>query len=301
MLKKDAETSWIGECHKAFEKIKEYLSIPPVLVLPELGRLLLLYLSVLDGALGCVLGQHDETKRREQAIYYLSKKFTPYEARYSLLEHTCSALTWTTQKLRKLAKWQVLLSKFAIIYVTQKAVKGQALADHLAENPVGGEYEPLKMYFPDEEVSFVGEDIAKAYDDWRMFFNGATNFKGAEIGVVLVSEIGQHYPISAKIRFPCTNNMTEYEACIMGLNLAIDINMQELLDKMSGSINRVENDYLENHGENGVAVPVVGAPPQNPDNSPRPIPVDAGSQDVQHVNETSHTDRSIQHGDQQEA
>ncbi|XP_070029390.1 uncharacterized protein [Nicotiana sylvestris] len=129
----------------------------------------------------------------------------------------------------KLAKWQILLSEFDIIYVTQKAVKGQVLADHLAENHVGGEYEPLKTYFPDEEVSFVGEDIAEAYDGWRIFFDGATNFKGVGIGVVLVSETGQHYTVSAKLRFLCTNNMEKYEACITGLNLAIDMNIQELL------------------------------------------------------------------------
>ena len=41
------------------------------------------------------------------------------------------------------------------------------------------------MYFPDEEVSFVGEDITEAYDGWRMFFDGATNFKGVGIGAVL--------------------------------------------------------------------------------------------------------------------
>ncbi|XP_070029559.1 uncharacterized protein [Nicotiana sylvestris] len=129
---------------------------------------------------------------------------------------------------RKLAKRQLLLSEFDIIYVTQKAVKGQALADHLAENHVEGKCEPLKTYFPDKKVSFVGEDIAEAYDGWRMFFDGATNFRRVRIGAVLVSEIGQHYSVSAKLRFPCTNNMAEYEACIIGLNLAIDINIQEL-------------------------------------------------------------------------
>ncbi|XP_070049326.1 uncharacterized protein [Nicotiana tomentosiformis] len=129
----------------------------------------------------------------------------------------------------KLAKWQILLSEFDIIYVTQKVVKGQALADHLAENPVDGEYEPLKMYFPDEKVLFVGEHITEAYDDWRMFFDGATNFKCVGIGAVLVSETGQHYPVSAKLKFPCTNNMAEYEACILGLKLPIDMNVQELL------------------------------------------------------------------------
>ncbi|XP_070004618.1 uncharacterized protein [Nicotiana sylvestris] len=61
-----------------------------------------------------------------------------------------------------LAKRQLLLSEFDIIYVTQKAVKGQALVDHLVENPIDGEYEPLKMHFPNEEVSFVlGELAAK--------------------------------------------------------------------------------------------------------------------------------------------
>ncbi|XP_070023405.1 uncharacterized protein [Nicotiana sylvestris] len=129
----------------------------------------------------------------------------------------------------KLAKWQILLSEFDIIYITQKAVKVQALVDHLAKNPMGGEYEPLKTYFSDEEVSFVGEDIAKSYDSWRMFFDGAANFKGVGIGAVLVSDTGQHFFASANLRFPYTNNMAEYEACIMGLNLAIDMNIQELL------------------------------------------------------------------------
>ncbi|XP_070029526.1 uncharacterized protein [Nicotiana sylvestris] len=85
------------------------------------------------------------------------------------------------------------------------------------------------MYFPDEEVSFIGEDITEAHDDWRMFFDGAANFKGVGIGEVLVLEIGQHYPVSVKLIFPCTNNMAEYEASILRLNMAIDMNIQEQL------------------------------------------------------------------------
>ncbi|XP_070020668.1 uncharacterized protein [Nicotiana sylvestris] len=55
------------------------------------------------------------------------------------------------------------------------------------------------------------------------------NFKGVGIGAVLISETGQHYPVFAELRFPCTNNMAEYEACILGLKMAIDMNIQELL------------------------------------------------------------------------
>ncbi|XP_075086061.1 uncharacterized protein LOC142168805 [Nicotiana tabacum] len=126
----------------------------------------------------------------------------------------------------KQAKEQILLSEFDNVYLTQKAIKGQALADHLAENE---DYEPLTMYFPDEEVLFDGEDITESYLGWRMFFDGAANFKGVGIGVVLISESGQHYPTSSKIRFPYTNNMAEYEACILGIRMAVDMNIKEIL------------------------------------------------------------------------
>ena len=35
--------------------------------------------------------------------------------------------------------------------------------------------------------------------------------------------------MSAKLRFPYTKNMAEFEACILGLKMAIDMNLQELL------------------------------------------------------------------------
>lgn len=62
-----------------------------------------------------------------------------------------------------------------------------------------------------------------------MFFDGAVNFKGSGIGAVLVSETDQHYPVTTKLRFPCTNNMAEYETCILGIRLALNMNIQELL------------------------------------------------------------------------
>ncbi|XP_075099244.1 uncharacterized protein LOC142176079 [Nicotiana tabacum] len=41
--------------------------------------------------------------------------------------------------------------------------------------------------------------------------------------------------------------------------------------KMSGSINKVENNNLEDHGQNEVVIPASGAPPQNPDGILEPI------------------------------
>ena len=139
MLRKHNSDQWDEECQVAFDKVKEYLTNTPVLVPPVPGKPLILYLIVHERSMGCILGQHDESKRKEQAIYYLSKKFTGYESKYSSLEKMCRALAWAAQRLRqymlyhttwliarldhikyifekpslsgRIARWQVLLSE----------------------------------------------------------------------------------------------------------------------------------------------------------------------------------------------
>ncbi|XP_070013467.1 uncharacterized protein [Nicotiana sylvestris] len=129
----------------------------------------------------------------------------------------------------RLAKWQILLTEFDIVYVTRTTMKAQALADHLAKNPVYDEYEYLNTYFPDEKVNLVEEAVQDDSQVWKLYFDGAVNIKGVGIGAILVSPTGQHYPAMVRLRFFCTNNTTEYEACIMGLNMAINLNVHELL------------------------------------------------------------------------
>ena len=61
------------------------------------------------------------------------------------------------------------------------------------------------------------------------FFDRESNNQRKGIGAVLVYESGQHYPMEAKLHFNCTNNMVEYEACIFGLKMAINMNVYDLL------------------------------------------------------------------------
>ena len=86
------------------------------------------------------------------------------ELNYSPIEKMCLALMFAIKKLRHylqahsvhlisradpikyimsrlvlsggLAKWALLLQKFEIIYISQKAVKGQALVDFLTNHPI---------------------------------------------------------------------------------------------------------------------------------------------------------------------
>ncbi|XP_075108907.1 uncharacterized protein LOC142180740 [Nicotiana tabacum] len=62
-----------------------------------------------------------------------------------------------------------------------------------------------------------------------MFFDGAVNTKDVGIGAILISPTGQHYSAIAQLLFFCTNNISKYEACIMGMNMTIDQDVEELL------------------------------------------------------------------------
>ncbi|RVW73649.1 hypothetical protein CK203_057030 [Vitis vinifera] len=90
------------------------------LVPPTLGRPLLLYLSVLGIALGCMLAQFDDLGKK-RAIYYLNP------LRY---------LFDRPALVGQLMRWLVLLTDFDIHYVTQKSIRGSIVADHLASLPV---------------------------------------------------------------------------------------------------------------------------------------------------------------------
>ena len=75
-----------------------------------------------------------------------------------------------------------------MLFVLQKAVKGQALADFLPAHPVP-EYSKLHEDIPDEvfESNITSED-----EVWQMFFDGASRIgpKGkiiAGVGVVIIS------------------------------------------------------------------------------------------------------------------
>ena len=146
--------------------------------------------------MGALLDQCLEETRKENAIYYINKKMLPYEEKYSPLEKTCVAIIWATCKLRhymlaykvlliarvdplkylmeklvqdgKTAKWVLLLLEFDIKYVTQKSVKGRAIADYLAHCSLE-EVEEIQGDFPDKDIMGI------KVESWKMYFDGATN------------------------------------------------------------------------------------------------------------------------------
>ncbi|XP_075665425.1 uncharacterized protein LOC142635096 [Castanea sativa] len=143
------------------------------------------------------------------------------EEKYSSLEKPRVALVWATRKLR----YYMLAYKVLLIArmdpLKYKFIKGKAIADHLAHcSPE--EAEEIQGDFLDEDIMGI------KVESWKMYFDRATNQNGSGIGVLLISLKGTHTPFFSRLNFPATNKATEYEACIMRLQVAPGLGVKEL-------------------------------------------------------------------------
>ena len=100
--------------------------------------------------------------------------------------------------------------EFDIDYVARKVIKGRAVVDFLAQNPVDNEQE-WELEFPDEHLGLI------EVQTWTIYFDGAINNRGVGIGVILISPEGEIIPMTKILEFEVTNNQAEYEVCIFGL------------------------------------------------------------------------------------
>ena len=65
--------------------------------------------------------------------------------------------------------------------------------------------------------------------EWKLYFDGAVNNKGAGLGVILVTPEGETIPMTKKLDFKVTNNMAEIKACIYGVEAALVAGAKDLL------------------------------------------------------------------------
>ena len=80
--------------------------------------------------------------------------------------------------------------------------------------------------FQDEEI--VGVTSLSG----GMYFDVACNHSGYGIGFLLISLHGDHIPRSVSLafsnRYPATNNIVEYKACILGLETALKLGIRRM-------------------------------------------------------------------------
>ncbi|KAA0055192.1 uncharacterized protein E5676_scaffold640G00250 [Cucumis melo var. makuwa] len=139
----------------------------------------------------------------------------------------------------RLAKWVVLLQQYDIFYIPQKATKGQALADFLTDYPIPLDWK-LCESLPDDEVFFT-----EVMEPWTMYFDGAARRSGARAGIILMSPEKHMLPYSFALAKLCSNNVAEYQALIIGLQMALEIGVSliEIYGDLKLIINQLSLQY----------------------------------------------------------
>ena len=117
------------------------------------------------------------------------------------------------------------------------------LADHLVSLPITDSI-VIDDDFLEEEIAGV-----TSLSGWCMYFDGAANHSGYGIGVLLISPHGDHIPRLVRLAFadhyPSTNNIVEYEACILGLEdvLELKIRRMEIFGDSNLVIRQIQGDW----------------------------------------------------------
>ena len=138
--------------------MKAYLSAPPLLNPSQPGEELFLYLAVSPAAVSAALIREEE--KVQKPIYYASRALRGAKERYPPMEKLAFALVMAARKLKpyfqthtvvvltdrplrramsildaagRLALWAIELSEFDIQYRPQTAIKGQVVANSIAE------------------------------------------------------------------------------------------------------------------------------------------------------------------------
>lgn len=270
LLRKGVTFKWTKQCQEAFQALKDYLLNTLVLISPTPRKPLLLYISATNSSLGALLAQDDE-KGKERAIYYISRTLIGYELNYTPIdtpiEKACFAVIFSSQNLRhymlshkvqliarfdplkyllsiatltrRLAKWVMILSEFDIEYIDRKAIKGQIIADQLAEAPLQDNH-PLLIDFLDKSVFTLTASIM-----CKLYFDGSYTSHRSGPGILFITPQGDAIPKSFRINFQCTNNIAEYEALLIGIHTVVQQRIQEL--QVYGDsqliVNQINDDY----------------------------------------------------------
>ncbi|GKV23293.1 hypothetical protein SLEP1_g33040 [Rubroshorea leprosula] len=189
-LREPKDFQCTDECQQAFEELKQYLALPPLLSKPIEGETLYLYLGVANEALRAYFQSHE------------------------IVVYTNLPLRKILQKpelFGRLIGWAIKLSEHDLKFQPRTTIKGQVLADFLIEcRPT------------------TAEETTQPYPVWVLYVDGAANVEGSGARVVLLGPEGFKSEHALRFKFQTTNNVAEYEALIYGLKLASELKAQSI-------------------------------------------------------------------------
>jgi hypothetical protein len=108
----------------------------------------------------------------------------------------------------------VALVEYDLHCESLSSMKGQIVADFIVGHRVDNQL--------DLNVGYV------TFTPWKLHFDGSVCKDGCGVGVVIISPSGAVFEALNRLDHDCTNNQTEYEAILFGLEILRDMGVKHV-------------------------------------------------------------------------
>ncbi|XP_073099648.1 uncharacterized protein [Elaeis guineensis] len=124
-----------------------------------------------------------------------------------------------------MAKWAVKLDEFDIQYRPRSSMKAQVLADFVTECTIFDNKSKDTDDNTIKEATTLKPDLKST---WVLHIDGASNAQGSGAGLILTNFEGLVIEYALRFNFKVLNNQAEYEAFLIGLKIAKELEIYSL-------------------------------------------------------------------------
>ncbi|XP_071692820.1 uncharacterized protein [Rutidosis leptorrhynchoides] len=117
----------------------------------------------------------------------------------------------------RLTKWSIELGEHEIVYYASRAIKGQVMADYLAETTID-----MPVICDPEQLPTPSPEL------WELYTDGAASSEGAGAGLILTGPHQEEDTYALRFNFKVTNNEAEYEVLLAGMRIAQKLGAEKL-------------------------------------------------------------------------
>nr|GEU81290.1 hypothetical protein [Tanacetum cinerariifolium] len=215
------EFHWTTEAKEAFQEMNKLIAELPTLTTPKKEEELMVYISAVNEAVSAVLLV--ERHGRQALIHYV------------IIEKPISQIINNQEATGRLAKWGIKLEAYGIKYAPRSTIKGQVLADFLANTIAEDSFAQIKACGPNDALAEgkskkeqeasetkTYENLGTEADVWKLYTDGASNEHGSGAGLILIDSEATNYSYAHRLNFANSNNDAEYEALLAEVNAIVE-------------------------------------------------------------------------------